>query len=360
MIRSATNRSERGPKLSVGFLLARNFTLSAFALFVDTLRLAADEGDRSRRIACTWDVLSSREATHRSSCGVAVTPTALLNDGRQYDYIAVVGGLLDQGPAFDAATIAFLHKSARTTPLVGVCTGSFALAEAGLLNGHAACVSWFHHRDFRNAFPEIHVVADRIYVVDGMRITCAGGTGAADVAAYLVAKSVGTSAARKAAQILQIEHTRLGREPQSRMSLGVSVSDDRLARALLLMEQNLSEPLPLTEIAEQVGLSLRQLQRLSEQETGLTPNAHYNNIRLRFAQTLLCNTNRNLLEIALESGFALSSTFSRCFRGKYGCTPSDWRRQVRAASAFYDMARPAVSNLIDRYPSSELRSFACD
>jgi len=116
-------------RLSVGFILAQNFTLSAFSLFIDQLRLAADEGDRSRQILCHWSVMTRRQAPVRASCGVTVSGTSDLADPRGFDYIVVVGGLLHAGPQLDDATIAYLQQAAQQgVALVGLCTGSFTLA----------------------------------------------------------------------------------------------------------------------------------------------------------------------------------------------------------------------------------------
>ena len=82
-------------RLNVGFILARHFTLSAFANFVDVLRLAADEGDRSNQIICGWRVLSPTMQPIASSCGVAVQPEERLGDPGRFDYLVVVGGLVD-------------------------------------------------------------------------------------------------------------------------------------------------------------------------------------------------------------------------------------------------------------------------
>ncbi len=71
-------------------------------------------------------------------------------------------------------------------PLIGVCTGVFALIKAGVMGGRRCCVSWYHHGDLTRRFPDIEPVADRLFVDDGNRLTCAGGTAAADLAAYLV------------------------------------------------------------------------------------------------------------------------------------------------------------------------------
>lgn len=84
------------PRLRVGFVLARRFTLSAFANFVDVLRLSAAEGDRSRPIHCSWKVLSATMAPVRSSCGIPVGPDEPLGDPARFDYVVVVGGLIDE------------------------------------------------------------------------------------------------------------------------------------------------------------------------------------------------------------------------------------------------------------------------
>src|SRR5918993_5532626 len=88
------------PALRVGFLLARNFTLSALSLFVDTLRLAADEGDRSRPICCAWSIMGATSETVRSSCGLSVVRTAPLTDPLS-NYVVMVGGLLHGGEQVD-------------------------------------------------------------------------------------------------------------------------------------------------------------------------------------------------------------------------------------------------------------------
>jgi len=195
-VRTSRTSGEEGsaerPRLSVGFILADDFTLSAFSLFVDHLRLAADEGDRSRQILCRWVVMGSREEAVRASCGIAVARTSPFVDPRGFDYIVVVGGLLSAGAQVDAATIAYLEKAAAAgVTLVGVCTGSFVLARAGLMTGRRCCVSWYHRQDFLAAFPHHVPVADRLFVDEGDRITCSGGGGVSDLATLLVERHLG-------------------------------------------------------------------------------------------------------------------------------------------------------------------------
>src|SRR5260370_30318825 len=105
----AAHKAGPVPRLGVGFVLARRFTLCAFANFVDVLRLAADEGDRSRQILCEWAVLSDTMDPVPSSCGVVVQPNARLTDPARFDYIVVVGGLLAEIPNLSPATVRFLQ-----------------------------------------------------------------------------------------------------------------------------------------------------------------------------------------------------------------------------------------------------------
>src|SRR5919109_2517544 len=180
---------ERGarPPLRVGVILAHHFTLSAFAVFIDHLRLAADEGDRSRPLNVQWSIMSSRPEAVAASCGVLLQPTSALLSPDLLDYVVVIGGILHAGPQIDEATARYLREVGPTAvPLIGICTGSFILCREGLMKGRRSCVSWYHYQDFRESFPSQEVIADRLFLADGLRITCAGGAGAAALATYLI------------------------------------------------------------------------------------------------------------------------------------------------------------------------------
>jgi transcriptional regulator GlxA family with amidase domain len=309
--------------LRVGIILADNFTLSAFALFVDHLRLAADEGDRSRPLAVQWSVMASRPDPVRASCGVLTTPTSNVLDPRQLDYVAVVGGVLHGGRQIDEATERYLHRVAQAgVKLIGICTGSFILNRIGLMKGAKTCVNWYHYQDFRDEFPDQEVVADRLFLADGDRITCAGGAGTADLATHLIARHVGWSTAQKASQVLLFDRQRSGGDAQPHPPMSEKVEDERMRRALLLMEQNLARPLLITTIAARLGLSTRQFERLCQATLGMSPASAYRRLRLRYAHWLIGNTQRSVTEIAHEAGFADCAHFSRQFKEAYGASPS--------------------------------------
>jgi transcriptional regulator GlxA family with amidase domain len=322
------------PRLSVGFILAKRFTLCAFANFIDVLRLAADEGDRSRPILCDWTVLSDTMDAVPSSSGVTVQPKERLGDPRKFDYIVVVGGLMDETPTMGAAYTKYLRQAAGFgIPLVGVCTGAFLLHQAGLMDGYRCCVSWFHHADFLEQFDGLDPVADQIFIVDRNRLTCSGGASSAHLAAYLVEKHVGRAQASKSLHIMIIDDAHLPEKPQPGVTLDLKTQDPLVRRALLIMQQNIDFPLPVKEIARRMGVGKRQIERHFNAALGLSPQAAFLRIRLSFARHLVETTEKSIAQIAVDCGFCDSSHLSRMFRRRYERTPQEVRRTLLDGAA---------------------------
>lgn len=324
------------PRLRVGFILARRFTLCAFASFVDVLRLAADEGDRSRPILCRWRVLSATPDPVESSCGIKVSPEDRFGDPRQFDYIAVVGGLIGEIERLDPRAVDYLrHAAALGVPLVGICTGTFILHRAGLMSGYHACVSWFHHDDYLEASEGLLPVSDQIFVVDRDRLTCSGGLSSAQLAAFLVDRHIGSAAARKALAIMIVDEAMGPEKPQPGLPLELTTHDDLVKRALLAVQQSIDAPLTVAKLAERLGVSRRRLERHFTAALGLGPQEAGRKVRLAHARNLLHSTDRTVSQIAAESGFADASHLIRAFRAEYGATPEAWRvrNQVSAPVA---------------------------
>lgn len=314
-------------RLKVGFVLARSFTLTAFALFIDTLRLAGDKGDRSGRVDADWEVLSNTRYLITASCGIQVSPTSSLIDPVQFNYIVVVGGRLTGGSAVDNETLQYLRGAAsKAVPLIGVCTGTFILAEAGLMAQHETCVSWLHYDEFRGCFPDLRVRADRIFNLDTTRGSCAGGSSTADLAAELVRRHIGKEAERNALELLQIDKARNADSVQSRRPLSIETDDPRLRTALILMEQNVENAMSIPGIAASLRISRRQLERLFLKKVNSSPALVYRRVRLERAKVLLRQSDTPLIEIAMAVGFENASHFARAFRLAYGHSPGVWRR----------------------------------
>ena len=328
MAKTTVEISAMSPSLSVGFVLMPSFTLLPFSAFVDALRLAADEGDHSEQINCRWTVMAPNKEKITSSSGVAVQPWETYRDPAEFDYIVVVGGLLPETLYGSQHVIDYLQRADRAhTPIIGLCTGSFAMIRAGLMDNRRCCVSWFHHKDLTDRYTDVTPVADQLFVDEGDRITCAGGAVAADLAAYIIERHLGQSWARKSLRILVMDSPRPASAPQPQPTSDYQVENKWVARALLLMEQNLSRPLATDEIAQRINISKRQLERLFLADTGESLQKFYRKIRLSYALWLLQKTQRSITDIAQECGFADTAHFSRAFRSAFASRPTDYRNQ---------------------------------
>jgi transcriptional regulator GlxA family with amidase domain len=331
------------PKLRVGIILAPRFTLTSFAGFIDAIRLAADEADRSRQIDCQWAVLGNKNDQVVSSCGLVVTPGDTLHDPTRFDYIAIVGGLLHGGQKVLPGTYSFLRAAARArVPLIGLCTASFILARAGLLNGYETCVSWFHRDEFKAEFPSIRVQSNRMFVIDRDRLTSAGGVSTVHLAAHLIERHCGRAQALKSLRILIEEQPLPSGAWQPEAIITRHAQDTLVHRAMLLIEQNLTEPDPLSRLANSLGVSPRQMERRFIADVGISPREYRQRLRFVRAKWLVEHTDRSMTDIGLECGFNDGSYFSRSYKDYYGVRPSKARRAAHSSMSF--QRRPAETN----------------
>lgn len=314
-------------QLNVGFILARRFTLCALANFVDVLRLAADEGDRSRPILCSWKVLSPTMDPIASSCGIVVQPDERLGDPARFDYLVVVGGLVDEIENLHPDTVRVLERAAAAgVPLIGVCTGTFALHQAGLMRGYRACVSWFHHEDFLERFHGLQPVSNQIFVVDRDRLTCSGGISSAHLAAFIVKRHLGTARAEKSLHIMIIDEAAAAEEPQPGMPPTLATDDALVRRALLVMQQSIDAPLSIGRVLARLGVSRRKLERHFREGLGMTPLEADRRIRVEQAKHLLLTTKRPATQIATDTGFCDLPHMIKVFRAAEGVTPQAFRQ----------------------------------
>lgn len=319
-------------KLRVAFLLTPRFTLTAFAGFVDALRLAADDGDRSSPRQAHWAVLDAEHGPIASSCGTSVVPTAPLESPEAWDYVVVVGGLLHGGQRVPARLTAFLRDAAAAgARLVGLCTGSFVLARAGLLDGHLACVSWFHREEFAAEFPLCRIISNQMFVVDRDRLTCAGGTSVVHLAAHIIEQTIGRASAVKALRIMIEEQPLPSRTLQPEQVVSVRSTDTVVHKAMLLLEQQLRSTATIDQLCAPLGIGRRQLERRFQRDVGLSPAGYRQRLRLERARWLLQNTDLDVTEISLECGFQDTSNFARLVRTTLGASPSQLRRAARTA-----------------------------
>lgn len=317
----------------MAILLWPRFPLLSLAGLSDALRHAADIGDQSRQLRCSWTVLGVGSESVLSSCGVAVPVQTPLRAAPAFDYLVVIGGLLSEMDAADPRYADYLiATAARGVPLIGLCTGSFVLARHGLMDNSVACVHPFHVPDWKARFPRLRHVTDTDFHVDGKRLTVAGGTSVIAFAAQLIRDHCGPDRAAKVVHQMTVTPAE-GRSYMDRRGvLGYAGFDsERVRRAVMLMEDHLSAPLNMATIAGLLNCSTRQLERQFVSETGATPADYYRQMRLRYGRWMLTAGNTPLSAVAYECGFADAAHFIRHFQREFGVSPGVFRRQVGSA-----------------------------
>lgn len=315
-------------ELRIAIFLLPRFPLLSLAGLCDALRHAADLGDQSRQVRCTWTVLSAKGEPVVSSCGVQV-PTQCADDvEHDFDYVAVIGGLLPYMKASDPQGVQFLRLAVkRRIPLIGICTGSFVLAQYGFMEGRVACVHPFHVQDWKDAFPKLAFTTNSDYVFDGDRVTCAGGISIIELATELIRMHCGPDRAAKVVHQMTVTQKSTISHLTRRRALGYASSDsDKLKEAIVLMEKNITTPLEISVIAKIIQSSTRQLERVFLAETQLSPSEFYRNSRLKYGRWILTSTDLPINTIAYECGFSDASHFIRHFQQLYGVSPGRLRK----------------------------------
>ena len=326
-------------KLSVGFILLHEFTLFAFSGFVDALRIAGDELDNSRQVDCRWTVIAPTLKPIRANCGVEITPWETFPDPARFDYLVVIGGRMEPQRNTDPRILEYIARAAdRGCAIVGVCTATFVLARAGVMEGRRCCVHWNARADFEDEFPGLDVESDTIFLEDGNRITCPGGSSAADVALYLIGKHCGPASARKAAAGMVLEEMRGNRTPQphAEATWFGDIRKPLVRRAVTMMDRHISSDLSIGEIARRLQVSSNTLYRTFQESVGESPARFFRIMRLAHGHWSLHHTNLSVSQIAHVYRFSDASHFTRLHRLYYGVPPA------RARALGEDAARKLI------------------
>ncbi|WP_269502287.1 GlxA family transcriptional regulator [Burkholderia sp. IMCC1007] len=315
------------PDLRVGFILLNQFTLVPVAGLVDSLRFAADKSFRSRQIYCQWDWMTCNDEPISASCGMPILPTKRLELLESYDYIVVAGGLLAETrnpPEWLLDALRNVHAAG--IPIIALCSASFVLGKAGLLDGRRCAVHFTIRDEFSERFPLATALIDKSYVDDEGIITCPGGT-AIDLAANMIRRHCGEIRAQKGLKYL-LADTALETAPEHERDSEPHVYQNEIVRkAIAFMRAHLGASATLKEVAEHAGTSARQLHRAFLNNTNDAPANYWRKLRLEHARKQLADTSLNVTTIAIECGFSDASHFILWFRKQYGETPSVYRKR---------------------------------
>lgn len=300
------------------FLLLNDFSQLPFSCAVETLRHA---NRFSEHLVYDWVTAGDGGETATASNSIKFNLDMGLTDTRRDDVIVVCGGvnIRENTPQ---AVLNWLRKEARRGVQIGsICTATYTLAKAGLLDGKRATIHWENLDSFEEEFPEVEL-QKTVFTIDGNRFTSAGGVSPIDLMLSMIAKDISQDAANWVADQMIYNSARTEKDGQ-RLSIPtrIGVRHPKLANVIQIMEQNIEEPISPSLLAQQVGMSTRQLERLFRRYLDRSPKRYYMELRLQKARNLLMQTDMSVINVALACGFTSPSHFSKCYRSQYDTTP---------------------------------------
>ncbi|MDG6107697.1 GlxA family transcriptional regulator [Dactylosporangium aurantiacum] len=309
----------------IGILVHDNVTMLDVAGPADVFGHANAFGANYRTVLISVD---GCDAT--ASNGLGLRAGVAFADAGPLDTVIVPGayGMVDRPlPASLVDAVATLTASARRT--TSVCTGSFLLAQVGLLDGRNATTHWGQTQRFRAAYPRVKVQDDVLFVRDGSIITAAGLGSGMDLALTLVEDDHGPAMARDVARQMLIFMQRPGGLSQFSARSRASVPADRTLRVLLdTIAADPAARYSLAEMARVASVSTRQLARLFHEELRTTPTRYVESVRIEAAQAFLQHGHTVAMAAKL-SGFGSAETLRRVFVARLGVSPSGYAGRLR-------------------------------
>ncbi len=323
MSRSEYGHVVDGAQKNVGFFLSDSFNMLPFISAVEPLRIA---NRLSRKPLYQWSIISEEGQGVVASNGMMQTADYSVNDVPKLSMLMICGPFKPSDFSH-RPTLAWLKHEARRNILIGgLETGCHLLSQAGLLNGLYCTTHWENLSEFIETYPQGKVSTD-VYEIDSNRITCSGGGASMDMMLYIIEQHHGHELASSVADSMIHPHRRAKGEPQ-RMGLEarIGISHPALLECIELMESNIEQPLTPNELADLIGFSKRQLERLFRRYLNTTPARYYLDLRLEVAREMLEKSTAKVIDIALMCGFKSSGHFSSRYLSSFGVTPRETRK----------------------------------
>ena len=305
--------------------------MMSFSAAIEPLRSA---NRMSERRLFEWQLISVDGKEVLASNGIGITVHRSLDELNKIDMLVVCAGLEPNQFGRSHTIHRHLRRLARHGSMVGaISSGSFILADAGLLNDRRCTVHWEYAHLFQSQFPTLKLSRD-LYVVDRRVFTCSGGTAALDMMLHFISEASAPDIAVAVAE--QFSHPRIRKqEDHQRLETHAryGIDSPKLAEIIRLMEEAVENPLDIRQIANLAGVSPRQVERLFREQLGASPKTFYLKLRLARARTLLRQTVNPILGIALECGFGSTSHLYHAYKRVFGIAPTDERRHPAARRA---------------------------
>ncbi|NQX34487.1 GlxA family transcriptional regulator [Herbiconiux sp. VKM Ac-2851] len=266
-----------------------------------------------------------------SSMGVKVGVHSSVEDAGQLDTLVIPGS--EQAPGVFTTEVidAVRMLAARSRRVASICTGAFAVAAAGLLEGRSTTTHWKFASTLERTFPSVTVSRDAIFVQNGRFHSSAGVAAGIDLALALLEQDYGADVARNIAQLLLVYMKRSGTQSQFSVSLKGPPARSPIAQYVTdFIHEDPTRSRSVQDIARHAKLSPRHLTRIMREELDTTPLEYVNAIRLDFAVSRL-ESGASVNEAATTAGYRSSVSLRRAFVSRFGITPSEYQKRFQTS-----------------------------
>lgn len=287
--------------------------------------------DRNGKSLYEARVISPNGRTFITESGVRINPHCSWLEIDGGDSLIIPGGVgIRSAPVSQMSARWIAKKAGCFRRVAAVCTGVFALAESGLLNGRRATTHWAFADEVAAKYPLVKLDPDSLFVSDGKFFTSAGVTAGIDLALALIEADCGRACATTTACEMVVYLKRPGGQHQFSEPLRLQIqASEPMGELSDWIRRNLSRELDVAAMATEAKVSPRQLNRRFRQLYGISPAAYLTKIRLDVARLLLAENDARLREIAAAVGFRNDDSFRRAFERSFGINPSLYRRAFR-------------------------------
>jgi transcriptional regulator GlxA family with amidase domain len=311
--------SEQGGRDRFIFVLMPGFAASDLGTGADVLNAANRAG---ASLGFCWRTASETGAPVTSSSGVRVAVDGALPPVRGGDCVVLCGGAPERKAQPGKALVSWLRRAMRGG--AEVCALGDAVrvaADSGLAGGRRLSAHWMMHPVMTEDFPQAEITCS-VFEQDRSLITCGGGAATLDLFISFVEQRRGPALASQVADLLLCASIRACSDRQTRNDqCRFGMRHPKLSEALALISRNIEEHLSPSDIAAQVGLSTRQLERLFQKYVGSSPKSYITELRLDRSRILLKHSSMRVIDVAIACGFSSAGHFSKLYRKRFGTSP---------------------------------------
>jgi len=285
----------------------------------------------SGQVAFSWTLYAETMDKVRSSAGVSFEPDMALGQAEGPDHLFLLSPPMAQFSNPKAGYGAMRTLGRHGTILGGVSGGVFPLVRSGVMAGQVVSVHWCYEAAFRSEFPEVEA-SDQVIEVSQRRYTASGAAAAFDLSLRLIETRLGADVATEVACWFQHPLMRGEGVRQSIPTYRQSSTDATLppvvAKSVAVFAANLTEPISVADVADEVGVSARQIERSFKKATGQSPSHYYRSMRMKAARQLVMYSKDSMAQIALQVGYGSTTPMVQHYKDAFGLSPQEDRRRI--------------------------------